>query len=312
MMKPVLKDINKTKGVVLAVEDEPTSLAVLADLLEELNYDVIEAVNGIEALDIITREGQHIDVIILDKNMPEMDGLEVVAHLKKDTKSKHIPIIMVTGATRPEEVREGIDAGVFYYLAKPYEDEIFKSVLQAAYREAKQRKNLKTELYKHQRSFGFIDQADFTIRTIEDAENLACFLTNCFPNPDTTLPGLMSLLINAVEHGNLDIGYATKTYLIAKGKWRDEIEKRQESDQFSQRRVYVHLEENEDQILVQIKDEGKGFDWEQYLDIDPTRALDTHGRGIAQANKVSFDELHYNEKGNCVTAITKIDSGIKW
>ena len=88
MMKPVLKDINKTKGVILAVEDEPTSLAVLADLLEELNYDVIEAENGIEALDIITREGQHIDVIILDKNMPEMDGLEVVAHLKKDTKSK--------------------------------------------------------------------------------------------------------------------------------------------------------------------------------------------------------------------------------
>ena len=81
---------------------------------------------------------------------------------------------------------------------------------------------------------------------------------------------------------------------------------------YSKRSVHVILERNDDEIRVIIEDEGNGFDWQNYMDIDPARALETHGRGIAQANKISFDELHYNDKGNIVTAVAKTGSGIKW
>ena len=305
-------DKKEMRGLILAVEDDRTSLAILKGFLEDSGYDVIEAVNGRDALAVIERDAAALDVIVLDKMMPEMDGLEVVAHLKDDPSARHIPIIMVTGASKPEDVKEGVDAGVFYYLSKPYQDDMFESVVAAAMREAQRRKNLKTELSKHQTSFGFIDNANFTIRTLQAAEDLSCFIANCFPSPETALPGLAGLLVNAVEHGNLAIGYDLKTELHAKGTWQEEIEMRTHSEDYVDKVVKVHLAQTDADIRVTIIDEGKGFEWQKFMDIDPARALDNHGRGIAQANKISFDELIYNDKGNTVTAISYKGSGIKW
>tara|TARA_B100001989_G_C24550033_1_gene473762 strand:+ start:1169 stop:2107 length:939 start_codon:yes stop_codon:yes gene_type:complete len=312
MSEAAIKPVEDKKGRVLAVEDEATSLAILVSLLEDLHYDVLEAQDGREALDIIERESQNIDVIVLDKVMPEMGGLEVVDQLKEDPKVQHIPVIMVTGSTKAEEVKEGIDAGVFYYMTKPYEDDVFKSVITSAMREANRRSSLKQDLKKHQTSFGFITRAEFTIRKVQEAEDLACFLANCFPDPDRILSGLACLLVNAVEHGNLEITYDKKSKLLKEGSLSAEIDRREDMAKYSKRSVHVILERNDDEIRVIIEDEGNGFDWQNYMDIDPARALETHGRGIAQANKISFDELHYNDKGNIVTAVAKTGSGIKW
>ena len=174
-------DYKNPQGRVLAVEDDLTTLAILSSLLEEFGYEVIEAENGPDALQAIEREGATIDVIIMDKTMPEMDGLEVVEKLKDDPKMHHIPVIMVTGSSSAEEVKEGIDAGVFYYLTKPYEEDVFKSVLTSAMRESERRNSLKNELQRHWMSFGFIDSAEFSISKMHEAEDLACFLANCFP-----------------------------------------------------------------------------------------------------------------------------------
>lgn len=300
------------KSRVLAVDDDKTSLLILSDLIEHLGYEVLEAHHGREALAIVEREASNLDVIVLDKTMPEMDGVEVVAKLKRDPNARHIPIVMVTGSTQPEEIKEGIDAGVFYYLTKPYESNVFESIVAAAMREAVQRKFLRNELRKHQTSFHFIDNVQFTIHKLEEAENLACFIANCFPAPDMALPGLVHLLFNAVEHGNLDMGYSLKTDLMNDGGWFKEIERREDLPEYVDREVKVSLTREEDYIRVRIEDEGDGFDWTQYLEIDPARALDPHGRGIAQANKISFDELQYNDKGNIVTVISKIGSRINW
>ncbi len=300
------------KGRILAVEDDRTSLIALGGIIESMGYEVLEAKNGREALAVIEREAETLDIIVLDKTMPEMDGLEVVAKLKDDPKARHIPVIMVTGASRPEEIQEGIDAGVFYYLTKPYEENVFESVITSAMREVERRSILKDELHRHQVSFSFIDRAEFSFRKIDEAEDLACFLAYCFPSPDTALPGLAGLLANAVEHGNLEIGYKPKSKLLNMGMWYDEVEKREGMPKYAKRKVHVIFERDDDDIRVTIKDEGKGFDWRQYLEIDPARALDNHGRGIAQANKISFDELRYNDKGNEVTVISKRGSGIKW
>ena len=140
-------------GRILAVDDDATSLLILRGLLEEQGYEVLDAQSGTEALCIVEREAQSLDVIVLDKMMPEMDGLQVVAHLKDDEKARHIPIVMLTGSNKPEEVKEGIDAGVFYYMTKPFEDNIFQSVLFSAIRESQRRKTLKSELKKHNTSF---------------------------------------------------------------------------------------------------------------------------------------------------------------
>ncbi len=307
-----LQPATNTIGRVLAAEDDRSSMMVLVTILESLNYEVLKAENGREALDIVAREAETLDIILLDRMMPEMDGLQAIAALKDDPKARHIPIIMLTGSDKPEEVKQGIDAGVFYYLIKPYEHDVFESVLTSALREARRHLNLKSELKKHQTSFGFIDKAAFSIHKLDEAEDLACFIANCFSNPHTALPGLAGMLVNAIEHGNLGIGYEMKTTLLKEGRWRAEIEERQNHPDFEHKSVKVDLIINDQETRVTITDEGKGFNWQNYLEIDPARALDSHGRGIAQANKISFDDVQYNEKGNVVTIISSKDSGIKW
>ncbi len=312
MTQPMPKPSETPQGYVLAVEDDGTTRAIMTGLLEDLGYETLEAENGHEALEVVAREIDRIDVIVLDKVMPELNGLEVVTKLKSTPGFDTIPVVMVTGSKEPEEIKEGIDAGVFYYLTKPFDDDVFQSVLTAAMSEAKRLQILKNELQKHQTSFGFIDQASFTINKLEEAEDLACFLAVCFPSPGTALPGLASLLVNAVEHGNLGISYEEKSILLENGGWRSEVEKRQYEPSYRDKKVKVELYRNDQETKVIITDEGDGFDWRSYMEIDPARALDNNGRGIAQANQISFDEIVYNEKGNEVTAISRSGSGIQW
>lgn len=297
---------------ILAVDDDRVMLTVLVRRLEQRSYDVVSARNGEEALEIILRERAGIDVILLDREMPVMDGMELVSRIKDDDDLSRIPIIMQTGSDQPEQITQGLDAGVFYYLTKPFEDSVLDSVMTSAVEKARQSKTLAFELDKHRSSFGLITRCEFEFRTLNEAEDLACFLASCFPDPKIALSGLAELLINAVEHGNLSIGYEGKTDLINKGFWREEVERRLELPEYRDKIVRVLLERRGEELVVKIRDEGQGFNWKSYLKIDPARATDNHGRGIAHANLHSFDRLTYNEIGNEVQAIAELEQSLDW
>lgn len=112
--------------------------------------------------------------------------------------------------------------------------------------------------------------------------------------------GISELLINAVEHGNLGIQYAEKTALLHAGRWLSEVELRQASPDYNHKQVSVHMQRHADHMILQIDDEGDGFDWKKYMEFNAERASDPHGRGIAMANMLSFDKLAYQGKGNSV------------
>lgn len=120
------------------------------------------------------------------------------------------------------------------------------------------------------------------------------------------------MLINAVEHGNLAITYDEKTEIIANGAWRKEIARRLKLPEYKDRQVRFSFSRNVDDMSVTIADEGAGFAWPQYLEIDPSRATDNHGRGIAQANVMSFDSIDFNEAGNSVTARVSVEPELDW
>lgn len=297
---------------VLVVDDDRIMRMTLVSQLEALGYETLEADNGQTALNILREQGSEIDTILLDREMPVMDGLQVVQRMKEDPRLRSKPIIMQTGSDKPEQVRQGIDAGVFYYLTKPVNPEILRSVLLAALREANQKKTLATELQKHKTSFNLIEEATFTLSTISEAENLSVFLANCFPAPERVVGGLVELLVNAVEHGNLEVGYQLKGQLIATGTWAQEIDRRLKLPEFASRRVHVTYRRATDGHFVVIRDQGRGFDWKSFLQIDPARAMDNHGRGIAQANALSFDKLAYNVAGNEVAAFCGREKVLEW
>jgi anti-sigma regulatory factor (Ser/Thr protein kinase) len=143
----------------------------------------------------------------------------------------------------------------------------------------------------------------FQVRTLEEASVLGKLLSSAYPDSDLVVVGLTELLINAVEHGNLEIGYQKKSELIANGQWQEEVERRLAIAPYAARRVDVMFQRQPGEIRLNIKDQGKGFDWMRYLDIHPDRVYDTHGRGIAIARQVSFDELDYLGDGNEVEAV---------
>lgn len=308
----MLQYSSKKPPLVLAVDDDRTLRMMLVNMLEELGYSVLEAQNGKQALDIILERKDEIDAILLDREMPVMNGMELVARMKEKKDLRNMPIIMQTGSDKPEQIKQGIDAGVFYYLTKPVNQDILKSVLSAAVRESEQKRTLVNELQKHKTSFNLIDTCKFHVKTLAEAEHLATFLANCFPESERTIGGLAELLINAVEHGNLGIGYTEKTWLVEMGTWREEIEKRLILPEHKNKLVDITYRRKPEGFFVTIRDDGIGFEWRNYLHIDPARAGDNHGRGIAQANAISFDKLTYNEVGNEVTGFVSIEKTLEW
>ncbi len=293
-----------TSGCVLIIDDDQLTLTMLEDRLKRKGHLVYTARSGAEGLLLLEQNAEQVETVLLDRRMPEMDGIGVVQQMKQSEAIRNIPVVMLTGADSAEEMREGLDAGVFYYLIKPAEESVLDSVLQAALRERRLRRNLFTALSQQQAAANqFMETARFHYRTMQDAEALARFLAGCFPAPERVLIGLAELLYNAVEHGNLGIGYAGKSELVAQGRLEQEIANRQALPENTHKQVEVVFQRKPEGVFVQITDTGPGFDWQNYLTIDPGRATHNHGRGIAQANAQSFDALKYNRAGNQVLAM---------
>ncbi len=103
---------------ILIVDDNPRNIQVVGNLLSQEGYPTAFAVNGEQALE--QAGADHFDLILLDVMMPGMDGFAVCEHLKKDEKTREIPIIFLTAKTDTESIVKGFDVGAFDYVTKPF------------------------------------------------------------------------------------------------------------------------------------------------------------------------------------------------
>jgi CheY-like chemotaxis protein len=112
---------------ILMVDDEPDILKIVCLRLSKQGYDVVMASNGREALEKV--QALMPDVILMDYRMPDQDGLEVAAMLRKDPVLRHIPIILMTASTETIDPMILEAVGVNEYLRKPFEaDELMHTV----------------------------------------------------------------------------------------------------------------------------------------------------------------------------------------
>lgn len=286
-----------TKSKILAVDDEEFNLDILKRYLVKAGYEAILAEDGLVALQKL-EENPDIEVIVLDRMMPGMDGMEFLRRVKADPKFQDIPVIMQTAAAASEQVLQGIHAGVYYYLTKPYDDVMLLVIVSAALRDALAKREMKEEVRGQRRMLGLMEDSMFRFRTLEDAKTLAYFIANCFPEPEKVVFGLNELLVNAIEHGNLGITYAEKTKLVLNGGWLREVERRLGAEEYREKIARLTFKATKEAIAVNIKDQGKGFDWNKYVELSPDRATDPHGRGIAASRIVSFHSIDYIGAGN--------------
>jgi DNA-binding response OmpR family regulator len=104
-------------GAVLVVDDDPDAVEILTRLLDMQKFSTVPARSGPQCLEIV--RSQPIDVILLDVNMPGMDGLSVCAELARDERTRSIPVILVTARDDYETRLAGMKLGVSEFLAKP-------------------------------------------------------------------------------------------------------------------------------------------------------------------------------------------------
>lgn len=287
-------------GRLLVVDDEPVNLEIVSEYLEGEHYSVSVANDGAEALDLLDRNATEFDCVILDRMMPRIDGMEVLRRMKADARFQAIPVIMQTAAASRDQVAEGLALGAYYYLTKPYHQDALRAVVRSALSASRMRGDMQRRIDEYAGVLGLLREGRFRYRTLAEARALAAALASACEDAPTAGMGLVELLINAVEHGNLGIDFQQKSMLLSEGRWEQEVESRLALAEFKEKAVSVDVTRGEEDLRIVITDEGKGFEWQKYLELDESRALHPNGRGIALARNVAFKELEYQGAGNIV------------
>ena len=290
---------------VLVVDDEPMNLEIIGEYLSDTLYN-FEAVESGEAAWAALSSDNGFDLVLLDRMMPGVDGMEILRRMKAEQRLRDLPVIMQTAAATPNQVREGLQAGAHYYLTKPFEQETLLAIMRSALDQRRNWQDLSARIQTHQNAISLMRRATYEVSTLDEAQTLSSHLAQFCPRPETAAMGLSELIVNGVEHGNLGITYAQKSTLKQEDRWGEEIDRRLGLPENRDKRVVVDVVRAGNQLSVTIRDQGEGFDWQQYMDFDPERAFDPNGRGIALARSLAFASVSYEGRGNEVTAIVPL------
>lgn len=125
---------NMEKIKILVVDDESRMRKLIRDFLEREGYQILEAADGVEALDIFYAE-KNIDLILLDVMMPRMDGWQVCKEVREYSK---VPIMMLTARAEEQNELKGFELGVDEYVTKPFSPKILVARVGALLKRAKQ------------------------------------------------------------------------------------------------------------------------------------------------------------------------------
>jgi CheY-like chemotaxis protein len=289
---------SETPACVLVVDDHALDRKLLTVHLKPEGYAIETAADGVEAWGKLNADPERYDVVLLDRTMPRMDGMQLLTRMKEEEHLRMVPVIMQTALSGRDQMIEGIRAGAYYYLTKPYDADMLRSVVRTAVQDHRGYRQLQAQVKKGFSGLLLLQNAAFSFQTVEQARDLGALLANTCPDPSATVIGLTELLINAVEHGNLGITYEEKSELCASGGWSEEVGRRLALPENESKRAEVSFERAGGNLRFVIRDRGDGFDWQRYMQVDPQRAFDTHGRGIAMANRLSFSHIEYRGSGN--------------
>lgn len=299
--------MNHREYNILVVDDEPDNRIILEHYLKEVGYLVDLAKDGDVAWEKLIGNPSGYDLVLLDWMMPGKSGLDVLKQMQKHPLIRHTQVIMQTARARSVEIRRGIDAGAWYYLTKPFDEETLLAIVRTALMDRNNYLAMKKAIRNVDSSA--LKGNRFVIRTLEEAQDLAALLSKLCPDPEKRGFGFQELLFNAIEHGNLGITYQKKSSLLAEGMWESEVAFRLNQANNSSKVVEVRVERTSQSLRFIIRDQGAGFDCRPYMTFDPERITHTHGRGIAMANGLSFDELEYRGCGNEVVVVVSTKKG---
>ncbi|MGE5373287.1 MAG: response regulator [Solirubrobacterales bacterium] len=118
---------------ILSVDDSTVMRKIIASCVQELGYDLLEAKDGLDAISVLERNGpQDVALILLDWNMPVMNGYEFLTRIKARPEFKPLKVMMVTTESEKASVIRAIQAGACHYVTKPFtKEDLAKRITEA-------------------------------------------------------------------------------------------------------------------------------------------------------------------------------------
>lgn len=284
----------------IVVDDEPMNLEIIGEYLADSGYRLTLFDDPEQAWKVLEAKPYDFDLVVLDRMMPGLDGMALLKLIKGNWRTRHLPVIMQTAAASPEQVSEGLAAGAYYYLTKPFRSEALVSIVRAALHDGARRADLTRRIANHAGAMALLREASFEVQTLEEAELAAGIVSLAAADAASVAMGLAELLINGIEHGNLGIDFQTKARLKSEERWLDEVLRRLALPQYQDKIVRMRLRRERDEYVVVVEDQGDGFEWEPFLELLPERAFAPNGRGIAISRQLCFSQMNYLGKGNAV------------
>lgn len=294
------------KAKALIVDQDETTTEILKELIsQKLESDVAHSLA--EALSKCA-ESEY-DLIFSEIKFNGENGSSAIELLKK-----RLPNALIIGMSQKPTLEQAILAirqGAVDFLAKPFSVEELALVIEKYFSMTSHTIsdfNLLESLAEEKRTF--VIPTDFLILNpfIDEIINMI----KRFPGIDkkTLLIirlSLYEMLVNAMEHGNLEIDYNTKKEILEKTlDYHKFLQERAQEPPFNQRKVTFSYHFNKNTISFTITDEGKGFDVTKIPSPNQEQNLDSlSGRGIF-ITRINMDEVIYNEKGNSVTLRKKL------
>lgn len=118
-----------TRKKILAVDDSSIVRKIIKNSVDALYFDLLEASDGTDALDVLEKQHENIQLILLDWNMPGMNGFDFLLNVKSNRFYKNIPVMMITTEGEKGNIIKAIQAGVNNYLLKPFKtNELTKKI----------------------------------------------------------------------------------------------------------------------------------------------------------------------------------------
>ena len=254
------------------------------------------------------KDGIGFSVIVIDHHMPHVNGNKLIRYLKGDSDYRNIPVICISTSGDYESYSEAIKSGAHAYLIKPINSPLLLTLVNSAIKHHDELVKINRAAQEKGEALHFLQEGRYHCRTIIEAGRLANGLAHLCPDQDWVRLVLHELLINAIEHGNLEIGYSEKSRLIQEDQLNQEAERRLSDPVYCDRRATVEFCRVSDCLTFTIQDEVSGFDWQSYLHVDPDRLMDANGRGIAMSNLSAANAIEYQGNGNTVKVTVPLPS----
>ncbi len=292
---------------VLVVEDSPTQATQIKLMLEDAEFQVTTAGNGMEAVDAIEKELP--DVVVTDLEMPRMNGLQLVEAIRQQHPA--LPVILMTAFGSEEIAALALRKGAASYVQKTYLEQDLVATLKSVL-------TVTQASREHDRALECLAQMECDFVLDNNPEHIAPvigFLDEVVkrltvPDPTERMRigvALQEALMNAMVHGNLEVGPDNGE---ESGQPIAElIETRRQQQPYLPRRVRLLFKANSKQASFVVRDEGRGFDPSILPDpTDPANLERPNGRGLLLI-RTFMDTIYHNDVGNEITMIKHRTNG---